>query len=196
MAGPHGALVPFELTFTGRSPDDQARLILQEARGRLVAGALGVGITYSANLGQGESIRTVYESGGWNTHTGGANQASVMTAMETLEGTEFADVQKKLRIVPITTMSYQPLPSGITMDDIVVADLAAIRDLITQGWTVLGWINEAGSDHFAVGGGVAKQYYDDHPDLAISPGQSAIIQAELRRLAAATASGERVVAGT
>jgi len=195
MADLHGALIPFELTFVGRTPQDQARLILHEARRRLSEGARGIGITYSANLGQSERIRDTYAAGAWNTHTEGANQASVMTAMEALEDTEFADLRTKLRIVPITTMSYGPLPAGTTMDDIVVADLAAIRDLITAGWSVLGWINEAAGERFAVGGGVAKQYYADRPDLALSPAQSEIIQAELRRLASETAGGERVVAG-
>lgn len=183
MAEANGSLVPFELTFQGKTADDQARRILGEAERRLDAGALGVGITYSANLAQSELIRRTYAEGGWNTHTGGANQASVMTAMETLLGGPFAGLQTKMRIVPITTMSYDDLPTGTTMDDIVVADLAAIRALIADGWTVLGWINETGSDQFAVGGGVAAQYYHDHPDQALSPAQSAIIQAELSRLA-------------
>ncbi len=186
MAVPQGSFVPFELTFQGKTADDQARAILSEAKTRINAGSHGVGITYSANLGQTQLIRQIYANGGWNTHTGGANQASVMTAMETLEASEFADLQTKIRIVPITTMNYGDFPFGTTMNDVVVEDLAAIRCLIAAGWTILGWINEARSDHYAVGGGVAKQYYVDYPDKALSPTQSAIIQAELSRLARAS----------
>lgn len=195
MVAEHGSLVPFELTFQGRSAEDQARLILAEARHRIAAGAFGVGITYSANLDQTVRIRQIYAAGGWHTATGGANQAAVMTALELLEEAEFADLQHRLRIVPLTTMSYGALPAGTTMDDVVVADLAAVRQLIDEGWTVLGWINEVGGEQFAVGGGIAKQYHVDNPDRALSPAQSAIIQAELHRLARTTAPNARVVAG-
>lgn len=184
MCAARGSFIRFELTFRDKTADQQARAILAEAQDRLDAGALGVGITYSANLDQTGRIRRVYADGEWNTGTSGANQASVMTAMEALQTHEFASLQGKVRIVPITTMSYGELPTGTSMDDIVVADLAAIRAVVAAGWTVLGWINESGSDQFAVGGGVAAQFFRDHPDRALSPAQSAIIQAELARLAA------------
>lgn len=183
MAAPHGSFVPFELTFEGKTADEQARAILSEAKALIDAGAHGVGITYSANLGQTQLIRQTYADGGWNTRTGGDNQASVMAAMETLEAGEFSDLQTAMRIVPITTMNYGDFPDGATMNDVIVDDLDAIRELIADGWTILGWINEPGSDNYAVGGGIAKQYYVDHPDKAISPTQSALIQAELSRLA-------------
>lgn len=186
-----GSLVPFTVpwqdpaTHAARPANDQAREILNRAVTLRAAGAIGVGITYSANWDQTKAIRKVYADGGWNTGTGGSNQAEVMTAMERLEGTaEFSVLQNRMRIVPITTMYYGHFTNGMTMDDVIAEDMAAIHKLITDGWTVLGWINQPGSDQFAVGGGVAKRYYEQHPDRALSPTQSAHIQAELTKMAA------------
>lgn len=183
MGNTAGSFIPFVLTFHGKTADEQAREILAEAKKQLAAGASGVGITYSANWGQTHAIRQVYADGGWDTHTDGDNQATVMKAMETLEGGEFAELQGKLRIVPITTMNYGSFPSGTTMDDVIDEDIAAIKALIAGGWTILGWINQKGSTHYAVGGGVAKGWYQSHPDKALSPAQSARIQAALTALA-------------
>lgn len=173
-----GHVVDFYLSYAGKSSDEQARAILAEARTRLEAGAPGVAITYSANYGQTETIHRTYASGGWNTGTGGANQADVMRAMERLLGGEASDLQGRVRIAPITTI-YSPTVAGLTHADVIATDLDRIEGLLEDGWDVLGWQNQDSAPGYAIGGkgGVAGAAYP--PEL------SAVVQERLRALAAA-----------
>lgn len=175
--GPSGSFVPYLLTFDDKTNEEQAAAILEEARRRIDGGATGIGITYSANYGQTQVIRRTYAAGEWNTHTRGSNQADVMARMETLMASE-PTMQGKLRIVPITTMTYTSF-GGHTLDEVIDQDMGAIGALVEEGWTILGWMNQRGSRRFAVGGGIAKGWYAEHPDLALSPEQSDRIQAAL-----------------
>ncbi|WP_299684659.1 hypothetical protein [uncultured Dokdonia sp.] len=139
------------------SSDSQAFSVIEEAKKRIKAGAKGVAITYSANYGQTLEIHKTYNAGDWNTHTAGANQAGVMTAMENFMGTTETALQGTLQIAPITTMSYESNGYGdYTHKEVVEADLKHIKSLLDQGWDVLGWVNQDTDPEYAVGGGVAK----------------------------------------
>lgn len=169
-----GCFVPFMLLFkTDHNDHDpthldvhgQALAILDEARKRVAAGAVGVAITYSANYNQTLAIHKTYTSGGWNTHTSGSNQAMVMAEMERLMGLpENSDIQMKLRIAPISTMTY---PTALTPYQYIFLDLVSIKvDLLDQGWDVLGWRNQTTpSGEYAVGGGVAGNMPSDCKEL-------------------------------
>ena len=140
----------------------QAHSVIEEAKKRINAGAKGVAITYSANYGQTLAIHKTYKAGDWNTHTGGANQAGVITAMEKLMGTTETSLQGKLQIAPITTMTYEPNGYGdYTHKEVIEADLKYIKTLLEQGWDVLGWVNQDTNPDYAVGGGVARSL-DQH----------------------------------
>lgn len=142
---------------------EQAEKILKKATELIANGAQGVAITYSANYGQTRDIEKTYSAGGWNTQIFGANQAEVMYEMELLLGSQYAALQGKMRIVPITTMDGYDDPDGPWNDDlhleIVTADLARIKTYLENGWTVLGWQNQHTVDNpthpYAVGGGIA-----------------------------------------
>jgi len=102
-------------------------------------------ITYSANEGQTQTIRSTYASGKWQTGTNGANQASVMRAMEQLmlNDPKYQPLQGKMRIAPITT-----LPNSTALDswlNLVEADINAIHELLKGSNIVFGWVNQ-GSD--------------------------------------------------
>lgn len=136
-------------------PQDQAKAIFLKATELLQLGFPGVAIIYSANEGQTILIGQTYQSGGWDTHTNGSNQAQVMHEMELLEATApFAQFQGKLRIAPITTIKYPP--NDVTSWNAYVGnDLANIQSLLDNGWAVLGWYNQLPLTHYAIGGGVA-----------------------------------------
>jgi hypothetical protein len=141
--------------------DQQAQAIVDEARKLILAGAPGVAITYSANYGQTLTIHQTYDSGGWNTHTNGGHQAEVMAAMELLMGLpENSDIQMKLRISPISTMSYPPTYIPYQY---VFLDLLNIKtQLLDQGWSVLGWRNQGTpAGEYAIGGDIAGKMPDD-----------------------------------
>ncbi len=177
-----GRFIDFVLTFQGKSAEQQAREILQRVDELLAEGASGVGITYSANFDQTQEIRGTYADGGWDTRTAGANQASVMAAMEALERTDRTDLRGKVRIVPITTMTYSDF-GGMTLDQVIDRDMSAIAELLADGWDVLGWINDPASGRYAVGGGVAASVYQEDPTRALSRAQSERIQDALAALA-------------
>lgn len=158
-------------------PDQQALRILKTAQSLLAGGAIGVAITYSANYQQTQIIGQTYATGGWNTGTSGANQAAVMTEMESLEGTAaWSSLQGKVRIAPITTMPYSNYGRK-THDQVIADDLANIKKLLNAGWTVLGWVNNSTQPNYAVGGGVAGEQF--------TAAESAAVQAALRGFAAA-----------
>jgi len=150
------------------SADQQAIEILEEANKLMENGAVGVAITYSANYGQTVDINQTYKNGGWQVNISGANQADVMAKMESLLVTSYSNLQGKMRIAPITTMSYSIPPYGSsTHEEVVKNDLKNIKDLLDKGWTVLGWQNQdSGSNSFAVGGGVAKRRGDFPQNLS------------------------------
>jgi hypothetical protein len=148
------------------SSKDQASQILNKAQSLISDGAPGVAITYSANYGQTVKINQTYKDGNWNTQTSGANQADVMQSMESLLGGDFSNLQHKMRIAPITTMTYTDYGGG-KHEDVIKNDLANIKSLLDLGWTVLGWQNEdTGINDFAVGGGVAKKTGQFPKDLS------------------------------
>lgn len=159
-----GTFLPYYLPYLtptgqGISQQDQAQTLLQEAQKLITAGVPGVAITYSANYGQTQQINATYAVGNWNPLVSGVNQAQVMADMLTLLGTTFAAIQLKMRIAPITTMSYPPDDYGsFTHAQVIDQDLAGIKRLLDDGWTVLGWQNNGtGTTSFAVGGGVSKR---------------------------------------
>lgn len=165
---PSGSFIPFRLPyFENGAPVPaaaQAERILQQAGELIAKGAAGVGITYSANYGQTRKIAGTYASGGWNTRTGGANQAEVMQNMEALLETPFIALRGKVHILPITTMNaytdpLDPWNENVHMR-IVSADLDRIQAYLDRGWDVLGWQNQQTVNDpahpFAVGGGVAQ----------------------------------------
>lgn len=151
--------VPFK-TETGAliTPSDQASRILRKASKMLESSYPGVAITYSANYGQTLQIKKTYDEGGWDTNTSGANQAAVMAKMEEMLGTSpWSSLQGKVRIAPLTTMSYEADGYGtFTHEQVLQNDLGNIKSLLDAGWVVFGWINQV---NFAVGGGVAGDSY-------------------------------------
>ena len=164
-----GKFVPFMLHYKPQfnsKPGDldstqQAQAIIDKARALIEAGTAGVAISYSANYHQTVAIHQVYTGGGWFTHTSGSGQATVMAEMERLMGLpENKDIQLKLRIAPITTMSY---PSDLTPYQYVFLDLVNIKiGLLDQGWTVLGWQNQdVAPGEYAIGGNIAGKMPDD-----------------------------------
>ncbi len=137
---------------------DKALTIITEAQKQVSADVAGVAITYSANYGQTVKIHDTYQSGGWNTQTGGGNQATVMAAMETLMGGKFSSLQHLLEIAPITTMTYSDY-GGQTQEQVLDADLNYIKALLDKGWAVLGWQNQDSVKNpnapYAIGNGIS-----------------------------------------
>lgn len=154
-----GKFIPFFLPFNEKgnflSSNEQAMRIIHYASQMLEAGAKGVAITYSANYDQTQTIQKTYSTGNWHTHTSGANQASVMAALEELQNTIYAPLQHKIRIAPITTMTYSNY-GGKTHDQVLINDLSNVESLLQDGWYLLGWINQHTSPAFAIGGGISQ----------------------------------------
>jgi len=155
-----GTFINFYLPYKHASAKDQAESILKKAEELIAKGGSGVAITYSANYGQTRKIEKVYAAGGWNTGTGGANQAEVISNMEHLLGSSYQDLQGKMHISPITTMNAYDVPVNPWNDDvllgIVKTDLDRIKtSYLEKGWDVLGWQNEdklTKNKQYAVGG--------------------------------------------
>ena len=142
----------------GLSNEDQALAILQKAQDLLSRGFVGVGITYSANEEQTNSLERSYSSGQYSGGVRGANQAAVMTSMElALAETRWESLRLKLRIAPITTILTQRDSVHL---DVVTRDLARIEEYLKQGWAILGWQNQdTVSDTarpYAIGGGITR----------------------------------------
>lgn len=157
-------VLPFSKDGVNIPPQNRANDILQKSRELINTGSKGVAITYSANYGQTREIEKVYFTGGWNTQTNGAHQAEVMHSMESLLGSEYKDLQGKVRIVPITTMNAYVYPVDPWNDDvhigIVITDLDRIKIYLEGGWDILGWQSQNAVNNpthpYAVGGGIAK----------------------------------------
>lgn len=157
-------VVPFLKDGVSVSSQNQADEILQKCRELISSGSQGVAITYSANYGQTREIEKVYFTGGWETKTNGANQAAVMSSMESLLARDYQDLQGKMQILPITTMNAYNNPVAPWNDDvlmvIVTTDLDRIQRYLEGGWDVLGWQNQNTVNDpkhpYAIGGGVAK----------------------------------------
>ena len=157
-----GSFINFELDYSKSTNQQQADLILKKAQSLISSGSKGVAITYSANYGQTYKIEKTYFMGDWNTGTGGANQADVMTEMEKAMGSPpYDSLQHKMHILPITTMNGYPSAdpwSDDTHMGIVITDLYRIQIYLDAGWDVLGWQNQktvGDPKHpYAVGGGV------------------------------------------
>jgi len=161
-----GNFINFYLDYSKHSNQEQAKMILSKAQELLKAGAKGVAIIYSANYGQTVEIEKTYLAGDWNTHTNGANQATVIHDMLSLLGSSESALQGKMRIAPITTMpGGTQFASHFKMPDfhlgITASDLSRIKYYMDSGWDILGWQNQetiGDVDHpYAVGGGVAKR---------------------------------------
>ena len=158
-----GKFINFCIDYATHTDKEQAALILAKVNTLITAGSKGALITYSANYSQTVTIEETYKANEWNTHTSGANQASVMREMLSLLGTTNKALQGKMRIAPITTMPggtiYAPLFSKEDFHlGIVVSDLVNIKAYLEAGWDVLGWQNQdtvGSTTHpYAVGGGV------------------------------------------
>lgn len=164
--------LPYGETYPGNEPE-QALIIIKEAEKLIRSGSSLVAITYSANYFQTQKIRQTYKSGGWDTQTSGKNQAEVMRQMELLLGGDYAHLQRKLQIAPITTMSYPP--GAKQPIEYVLEDLNMIASLLKNGGDVLGWVNQRSKPAYAVGGGVAGK---------LSPDIDTLIQSTLSKFAA------------
>ena len=159
-----GKFIKFNLNYDNLSNREQAEKIVSTARSLLDDGVRGVAITYSANYGQTRKSQQVYFSGGWDTGTSGANQAEVMTEMETFLKDSATELRGNLRILPITTMNGGSIPTDEWNVDlhrgIVITDLDRVQRYLDSGWVVLGWQNQKTVDSpthpFAIGGGVAS----------------------------------------
>lgn len=150
-----GTFIDFFQDYSRRNDAAQARDMLDRAAAAVSAGGKGAAIVYSANYHQTLAIRAAYDAGDWATGIAGANQAAVMMALEALLGDfEHEHLRGHMRIAPITTMSY---PTAREPDHLAVVreDLGRIRDLLDEGWDVLGWMNQDSKPDYAVGGGVA-----------------------------------------
>ena len=156
---------------------DQATKILEHAESLLEKGSQGVAITYSANYGQTLKIEETYQSGGWNTETNGSNQAAVIAAMESLLGDAFESLRKKVRIAPITTMTYSGY-GGKTHKEVVKEDLDRIQASLDAGWDILAWINQDSQPEYAIGGGVAKGL-DENGNVRFPPELAKLVQKSL-----------------
>ena len=157
-----GKFIPFLLNYKENDDSQQANIILSEATKLIQNNAKGVAIIYSANYGQTLTINKTYAEGDWQTGISGANQASVMMSMESLLDSNFSDLQKAMRIAPITTMTYSSSGyGGHTHKEVVVQDLSNIKALLERGWTVLGWMNQDTDPKYAVGGGIASSIGSD-----------------------------------
>ena len=158
-----GKFINLYIDYANHTDKEQATIILAAANKQITAGSKGVCITYSANYLQTVTIEETYRANQWNTYTSGANQASVMREMLTLLGSSEKQLQGKMRIAPITTMSGgTKYASLFSKEDfhlgIVVSDLVSIKAYLEAGWDILGWQNQktVGSitHPYAVGGGV------------------------------------------
>jgi hypothetical protein len=145
------------------SAESQAEKILQKADALLKDGSFGVAIIYSANYKQTQTIRKTYKKGAYKTGISGSNQANVMTEMESLLGTtDYQHLQGKIQIAPITTMTYSDY-DGKTQMTVVKDDLAQIKQMLENGWDILGWQNQTtikSNNKYAVGGGIAYLSHD------------------------------------
>ena len=157
-------VIPFRVDFlkvengkkTPVTDEEQARVILAEVDRLHKLGAKTVGITYSANQGQTDKILDVYAKGQWKTGTSGSNQASVMNEVEKLLGTpNYKHLHNVFRIIPITTMKYNP--KAMAADDASVKkSLDNANQFMANGGVLLGWQNQATkTGNLAIGGGVA-----------------------------------------
>ncbi|MFZ1415236.1 MAG: hypothetical protein WAS73_11760 [Defluviicoccus sp.] len=157
-----GTFIPFMLDFSKFSKTEQAQAILDEATNAVAAGQPGAAIVYSANYGQTQTIRADYAKKQWITGISGINQAEVIMEMEALLNDDAHQAQQgQLLIAPISTMSY---PDKVDPLATVKDDLRQIKQLLDDGWRVLGWQNQQSilTDRpYAVGGGVAGRLPDD-----------------------------------
>lgn len=143
-------LIPFKIDDAYITFEDQAKNILDTA---ITAISLqqpeAVYITYSANYGQTVTIENTYSAGDWKTGISGSNQASVMSAMESLMGTDdnYKALQGVMKIAPITT-----IPKSMVLDDWkaeIQADLDRIKGYLDGSSIVFGWINQETAPEYA-----------------------------------------------
>ncbi|WP_067583116.1 PP2C family serine/threonine-protein phosphatase [Endozoicomonas ascidiicola] len=168
-----GCVIPFRLDYKGRSATDaerQARCILDEALRRLEdKNITGIGITYSANHEQTETILRTYKKGDWQTRTSGAHQADVMATMESLQASEanYQPLRGRLRIVPISTCQQAGGAKEVTDQQFTMC-IDNVEDLLKDGWQILGWQNQdsvrSQRHPFAIGGGVSTVMPQSHKD--------------------------------
>ncbi|MGL6030027.1 MAG: hypothetical protein ACRC0B_07005 [Legionella sp.] len=145
------------IDFSRNNAQQQAKQILDKAQALYQQGHEKVGITYSANQDQTETIKQTYGRGQWQTRTSGANQAAVMAAVEQLLATpEYQHLQTVFRIVPITTMEYGRR-NNTALDGDVQQSLNDASQFIDDGGYLLGWANQLTNGSVAIGGGVAAQ---------------------------------------
>ncbi|NDH08309.1 MAG: hypothetical protein EBY16_01595 [Gammaproteobacteria bacterium] len=122
-----------------------------------------IGITYSANQYQTQTILQRYHSGAWKTGTNGSNQAAVIQEIERLLGQpRWQELQNVFRIVPFTTMKY--VNKGVldnsgqiraADDDAVTTCLQNAEQFMAEGNLLLGWTHQDSPEKVAIGGGVA-----------------------------------------
>jgi len=175
----HGKFIDLLLDYTKHSSTELAELLLNKASESVDNdGAKGVGYIYSANYGQTREIEKTYFGNEWNSHTSGANQATIVMAVESELGKSFQKLQGKVHILPITTMNAYTDPIDDWDDKlhlgILNQDLDRVENYLKCGWDVLG-IQDPHSDSkkpYAIGGKIAN----------MSPSVSEFIQNFLIRL--------------
>lgn len=157
---------PVCIDFSKNDEKQQAEMILEEVNYFYQKGYKQVGITYSANHDQTEKINQDYKNGQWYTGTSGANQADVMSHVESLLKTDsrYAHLQSVFRILPITTCEHEGAATKVDekkMDQWLDHDLQNVNNFMKQDKNVvIGWQNQLTKDNkaapFAIGGGVSQ----------------------------------------
>ncbi|STY29168.1 Dot/Icm secretion system substrate [Legionella wadsworthii] len=158
------SIVPFQVNYekngTPISAREQAIKILDQVdklhdKGN---GAKKVGITYSANQNQTDTIIDSYQKGKWNTGTSGANQANVISEIEKLLAEpKYQHLKGVYETVPITTMKYDKNGKAAAADpSSVTKSLDHASQFMDNGGVLLGWTNQKTHPNLAIGGGVAS----------------------------------------
>ena len=120
----------------------QAIIILDEVARLNKFGAI-VGITFSANQEQTNTIFATYASNQWKTNISGTNQSAVINSIEQLlETPKYQHLQAAFKIIPITTMKFEN-------NKVLPADENSIIDCLNNanffkgnGGALLGWRNQ------------------------------------------------------
>jgi len=161
--GGDGKIHPFQVPFEdakgkGIGAQAQAAQILADMQAMLTERPdAKIGITYSANNDQSESIINGYKTG--DCSIGGSNQGAVFTIVA-------AEIKKrgwndKVHILPVSTCLHSGGADAVD-DQIVKRDAQNIAQHLGAGWVVLGLQNQHlknTPNKYSIGGGVAAKVW-------------------------------------
>ena len=153
---------PVCFDYSKHSAIRQAKMILAQVALFHKAGYKKVGIIYSANYDQTQSIANAYAKGEWQTGIDGGNQAEVLNFVEgLLTSPSYEHLQHIFCILPITTCA-QSGGVGAVEQEWLENDIKKINVFMQQdGSALLGWQNQNTQKNpkspFAVGGGISQQ---------------------------------------